>query len=582
MIETPDLAFAGLAAGTLSAFVLAGGLWRSRRQLSVTREEITGLESRLDSMDDELAAAHEESEAAGRELDGAWEDSGRAARLVAEEVDHLAKARIPAAASRALHPEVTVPGPLDPDVAGTPLGDCLELALATVPAVMAQERARVDAAARAAVRGATRDVRTALHRFQERLRALQRSYDDPALAEALYALDHGAAQSLRRAQITAVVCGDWAGPDREESHLVDAVAGGLSRLADYRRVRTRNHLAAGTALVAQCVEPVAIVVAELVDNALRHSPPESEVTVEVARVPGGVSVTVDDAGAGMTDEQRARAQRRVAGHDPVLLSELGDPPRMGLAAIGRLTRRFDLSVDLSSPSPRGGVRAVLLIGEGLLSRIDPVEHPPSASAPRSVRPAAAGAAGVAEGEDRDDSGSGERNGRANGRGSGERNGRGSANAGGGGADDGLPQRRARGRGPDDAAVAVPRARTPEDAATALGALQAGTAAARAGAATVPVPVPDRDAGPGGADGAGAGAGASREAGAAGQAREAADADAADAADAGVAGADGGGADAGADAVGDRAASTEPQTSSADHGAGTTADAAARSEGNDAR
>lgn len=568
MIETPDLAFAGLAAGTLSAFVLAGGLWRSRRQLSVTREEITGLEARLDSMDDELTAAHEESEAAGRELDGAWEDSGKAARLVAEEVDHLAKARIPAAASKALHPEVTVPGPLDPDVAGTPLGDCLDLALATVPAVMAQERARVDAAARAAVRGATRDVRGALTRFQERLRALQSSYDDPALAEALYALDHGAAQSLRRAQITAVVCGDWAGPDREESHLIDAVAGGLSRLAGYPRVRTRNHLAAGTALVAQCVEPVAIVVAELVDNALRHSPPASEVTVEVAHAPGGVSVTVDDAGAGMTEEQRARAQRRVAGHDPVLLSELGDPPRMGLAAIGRLTRRFDLSVDLSAPSPQGGVRAVLLIGEGLLSRIDPVEHPPSASAPRSTRPAAAGAAGDAEGLNGNEDGDGNGNGEDSGGGS-------------GGADDGLPQRRARGRGPEDAAVALPHPRTPEDAATALGALQSGTAAARAGAATVPVPA--GDTGPGGGEAAGAARGARdarRAAADAGGTAENAAENAADVADADDA--VDRRPDAGADAVGDRAAGTGPQTSSADHGAGTTADAAAQSEGNDAR
>lgn len=582
MIETPDLAFAGLAAGTLSAFVLAGGLWRSRRQLVHTREEITGLESRLDSMDDELAAAHQESEAAGRELDGVWEESGRTAQLVAEEVDHLAKARIPAAASRALHPDVTVPGPLDPDVAGTPLGDCLDLALATVPAVMAQERARVDAAARAAVRGATRDVRTALHRFQDRLRDLQHSYDDPALAEALFSLDHGCAQSLRRAQITAVVCGDWAGPDREEAHLIDAVMAGLSRLAGYSRVRTGNRLAAGTALVPHAVEPVAIVTAELIDNALRHTPPGAEVVVEVAHSPGGVTVTVDDAGAGMTDGQRARAQRRVAGHDPVLLSELGDPPRMGLAAVGRLTRRFDLSVDLSSRSPQGGLRAVLLIGESLLGRIDPVEHPPSASAPRSTRPAAAGAAGDVEGGDQDDV---------------------------------LPQRRARGRGPGGVTVALPHARTPEDAAAALGALQSGTAAARAGAATVLAPDAESgaDAEPGADAGPGAGAESAIDAESGGDSGRAIDAepgadvesavdvesggdaeraiDAEPGAGAGSAvdaepgpGADAASGGAAAEprpaAVGDRAAGADRQ-GSAHHGAGTTAGAAAQIEGNDA-
>ncbi|MFB9537390.1 MULTISPECIES: ATP-binding protein [Streptomyces] len=94
---------------------------------------------------------------------------------------------------------------------------------------------------------------------------------------------------------------------------------------------------------------------------------------------------MDDAGLGMTQDERARAQRMVGSCEPILLTELGDPPRMGLAAIGQLTRQFDLSVDLSSPSPYGGVRAVLRIDRHLLTRIDPEELPPAASAPRSTR-----------------------------------------------------------------------------------------------------------------------------------------------------------------------------------------------------
>ncbi|KKD02098.1 hypothetical protein TN53_42425, partial [Streptomyces sp. WM6386] len=103
----------------------------------------------------------------------------------------------------------------------------------------------------------------------------------------------------------------------------------------------------------------------------------------------GVCVTVDDAGVGMTQDERAHAQRTVAGTEPILLTGLGDPPRMGLAAIGQLTRQFDLGVDLSSPSPYGGVRAVLRVESHLLSRIDPVEQPPAVSTPRSTRKATA-------------------------------------------------------------------------------------------------------------------------------------------------------------------------------------------------
>jgi signal transduction histidine kinase len=229
------------------------------------------------------------------------------------------------------------------------------------------------------MRGATREIQAALYRLQDALRTLQQRHDEPELAQTLFELDHENEQSLRRAQVTAVVCGAWVGLAREQSHLVDAVTGGQARLADYRRVKVHNHLVPGTALVPHAVEPVAIIAAELLDNALRHSSPDTDVVVNLEHVHHGVCVTVDDAGLGMTQDERARAQRLVAGRDPILLTGLGDPPRMGLAAVGRLTRQFDLTVDLSSPSPYGGVRAVLRVDSRLLGRVDPAEQPPAAA-----------------------------------------------------------------------------------------------------------------------------------------------------------------------------------------------------------
>ncbi|MFF5979139.1 ATP-binding protein [Streptomyces olindensis] len=361
MIALPDLVVGGLAVGTLSAFALGGGLLRSRRHLAAQRAKTAALRAQLDGT----------------------------SRTFAAEVEHLAARRVPAAARQAAHPHVAVPGPLNPQLAGSPLGAALEQVLKGLQAELAAQRTRIDAAAQAGMRGATREIQAALYRLQDALRGLQQRYDDPELAQTLFELDHENEQSLRRAQIAAVVCGAWVGLAREDSHLVDAVTGGQARLAGYQRVRVSNHLDAGTALVSHAVEPVAIIVAELLDNALRHSAPDTEVVVNLEAVHHGVCVTVDDAGLGMTQDERARAQRLVGGSEPILLTELGDPPRMGLAAIGQLTRQFDLSVDLSSPSPYGGVRAVLLIDSHLLTRIDPEELPPSASAPRSTRRAAA-------------------------------------------------------------------------------------------------------------------------------------------------------------------------------------------------
>ncbi|MGW1362024.1 ATP-binding protein [Streptomyces chartreusis] len=358
MIEFPDLATGGLAVGMLSALALGGGLLRAQRQQARQRAEIDALR---------------------RQLDGA-------VMAFTAEIEHLATRRVPAAAQQLAHLHVPVPGPLHPRTAESPLGPALEHVLNGLRVELAAQRTRIDAAAQAGMRGATREIQAALYRLQDALRGLQQNYDDPELTQTLFQLDHENEQSLRRAQVAAVVCGAWVGLAREESHLVDAVTGGQARLAGYHRIRIHNHLAAGTGLVSHAVEPVAIIVAELLDNALRHSAPDTDVVVNLEHVHHGVCVTVDDAGLGMTQDERARAQRLVAGSDPILLTELGDPPRMGLAAIGQLTRQFDLSVDLSSPSPYGGVRAVLRVDSHLLGDIDSEERPPAASAPRSTRP----------------------------------------------------------------------------------------------------------------------------------------------------------------------------------------------------
>lgn len=371
MIELPDLVTGGLAVGMLSALALGGGLLHAQRQQARQRAEIAALRHQLKD----------------------------ALQALTAEVEHLGAQRLPAAARQLAHPHVAVPGPLHPQTSGTPLGLALEHVLTGLRTELATQRTRVDAAAQAGMRGATREIQAALYRLQDALHGLQQNYDDPELAQTLFQLDHENEQSLRRAQVAAVVCGAWVGLAREESHLVDAVTGGQARLAGYHRIRVHNHLAAGTGLVSHAVEPVAIIVAELLDNALRHSAPDTEVVVNLEHVHHGACVTVDDAGLGMTQDERARAQRLVAGSEPILLTELGDPPRMGLAAIGQLTRQFDLSVDVSSPSPYGGVRAVVRVDSHLLSRIDPDERPPAASAPRSTRTASRDEATVKSGDE---------------------------------------------------------------------------------------------------------------------------------------------------------------------------------------
>jgi signal transduction histidine kinase len=509
MIEIPELAFGCLAAGTAGALALGGGLWRSRREQERLRQEMTGL--------------RHQAERAAR---AGAEEAERVRESFTAELEHLVTRRMPAEASRTTHPHVPVPAP-----AGT-VGAATEPVLEALRTAILRERKRVDAAARAAMRGATREIQASLYRLQDRLRELQERYDDPELAQVLYTLDHENEQSLRRAQVAAVVCGAWVGLAREESHLVDAVTGGQARLAGYRRVKLHNHLMPGTALVSHAVEPVAIIAAELLDNALRHSSPETSVVVNLEHADNGVTVTVDDAGVGMSRDERAAAQRLVAGADPIMFSDLGDPPRMGLAAVGQLTRQFDLSVDLSSPSPYGGVRAVLLVHDHLLSHIDPDLRPAAASTSPSTRtgevpmprlpaedgpepaartaPAAPDAVRASRHEAADDASHGPATDDAShGQPADDRThepaadhrtpGSGRPDPGAGHLAPGpegpapaeeLPRRRRRQVSPDQAALIRPAtagaaapARSPEECAAALGALQSATAAAREAART---------------------------------------------------------------------------------------------------
>jgi two-component system, OmpR family, sensor histidine kinase QseC len=61
-----------------------------------------------------------------------------------------------------------------------------------------------------------------------------------------------------------------------------------------------------------------VLVRNLVDNAVRYSPPAARIAVRVTRDAGGVTLGVEDSGAGMSDEQVQRLGERffrVAGHE---------------------------------------------------------------------------------------------------------------------------------------------------------------------------------------------------------------------------------------------------------------------------
>lgn len=291
------------------------------------------------------------------------------ARTVAltEEIRQLAEKRIPAAATALSHRTAAVPGLRE---AAEIEGDAARLLTEAVRAArtaILEERRRVDAAARSAMRGTSAKIQSLLNQSQHLLQELQHEYDDPRILQ----LDFRNELALRRTQATAVLCDAWPGLARQNSSLVEVVLGAQSRVAGYERVKVANHLRQERlALVARAAEPLAIALAELLANATAYSHPDTEVPVTVQQAAGrGALILVDDAGIGMDDDALKRARALLTGPAEVLLTELGDPPQTGFAVVGRLIARYGFSCHIES-SPYGGMRAMLRIPAHLLTVMD--------------------------------------------------------------------------------------------------------------------------------------------------------------------------------------------------------------------
>jgi signal transduction histidine kinase len=94
----------------------------------------------------------------------------------------------------------------------------------------------------------------------------------------------------------------------------------------------------------------AIAVGNLVDNAIRYSPPDTAVTVVVARQGGHALLTVRDAGPGIPPGQRDEALRRFA------RLETGDAEGsgLGLSIVARIAELHGGALALAdSPGGRG-------------------------------------------------------------------------------------------------------------------------------------------------------------------------------------------------------------------------------------
>ncbi|WP_331732705.1 ATP-binding protein (plasmid) [Streptomyces sp. NBC_00015] len=311
-------------------------------------------------------------------------------RVFADELRHLVTARLPAYAQHLVSSHHPVPRLFSAHLAGTENGQLFEAVLGQFSEAVLTQRRRIDNAAWAAVRGTSSQTQSVANRMQDLIDELQRKHDNPELLDTFIGIDELNEQILRQLQKAAIASGSWPGHVREDTQLPDIVTGARSRLHGYARIKVNNHLrAANVGVVGRAAEPIAVACAELMANALENS--SDDLPVDVTLMPtdnGSVSIVINDAGTGMTADERARGMSLMSGEKSqvLLLSELGDPPAYGFAAIGRLVADYGFQVSIDLPSPYNGVQAVLSIPASLLVTMDEAKQPVSAIAPLPAPP----------------------------------------------------------------------------------------------------------------------------------------------------------------------------------------------------
>ncbi|MEU7764007.1 ATP-binding protein [Nocardia sp. NPDC049190] len=186
---------------------------------------------------------------------------------------------------------------------------------------------------------------------------LEHDEDDTDRLQSLFRLDHLATRMRRNGDNLLVLAGTAL--RRGLLHpvpLSDMLWSAVSQVEDYQRVEigtVPDGIVAGEPAV-----DIEHLLAELIDNALRYSPPTTPVTVMVSRaVDGGYLIEITDRGLGMSPEDLQTTNDRLASGGEVTVETAR---RMGLFVVGRLAKRHTITVSLrrtSTTTQQPGVTA---------------------------------------------------------------------------------------------------------------------------------------------------------------------------------------------------------------------------------
>jgi signal transduction histidine kinase len=199
---------------------------------------------------------------------------------------------------------------------------------------------------------------------------LQASANDPSLLKSLFEIDHAATVMRRNAENLVLLAGQhnvrvWSDP----VSLNDVMRAAMSETRAIERVKVESSGVTPLISGAHVVE-MSHLFAELLENALAFSPPTTTVTIRSDQFSNHQRVTIFDAGVGLSDEELAEANERLA--NPPDIDTL-TTDRVGFHVVSRLARRIGVTVDLHH-NPTGGLVCRILVPAALEATRDEISN----------------------------------------------------------------------------------------------------------------------------------------------------------------------------------------------------------------
>jgi hypothetical protein len=215
--------------------------------------------------------------------------------------------------------------------------------------------------------------------------SLEEVEEDPDLLANLFKLDHLATRMRRTNDNLLVIAGAEAlRRSMEPVDLADVLLAAMAEIEQYTRVR--YSAMEEIAVIGHAAPDLVHLLAELIDNATAFSPPHSTVQVTGHVLDGGVVITVEDSGVGMSARRLAQANHRLARPGG---AESAVPEQMGLYVVANLGARHGIRTELRHGAASGIVAVTWVPSRLLTVSAGRLARPPATSKVTPVKDQAA-------------------------------------------------------------------------------------------------------------------------------------------------------------------------------------------------